>query len=164
MATVRGRPRKNLPKKDLGTEQLQQKRRSKATSEILDLCMQNDIITVKQRDAGIRLRWLYTLKFGAPGISAYDPLLKGIDCCYYEDEQWLSTRSKEYENILYNLNRVNAKKIVTDICIFNIRPKFLTNSKINYQSALNSERSILKLTEGLDLIYDVTNNKRLLAN
>lgn len=76
----RGRPRTAHKGRDLDTPELAQKRRTGETTETLDLCLERGIITHRQHWSGIHLRWLYTLRYGAPGIRAVDPAhVRGLD-------------------------------------------------------------------------------------
>lgn len=153
----RGRPRLNKDKKDLGTIELRNKKIYDITTEALDLCLKKSIITQEQHEAAMRLRWLYTLRFGAPDISAYNPENIGKSCFRQDNELWLSARHYEYKLALKELDRTRTKKIVMNICIFNIRPAFLNHkqTKIDIKIAKTNHDQLTKLCEGLELLSDL---------
>ncbi len=64
----RGRPKNTGTNIDKGTIELQRKRKDNLTIESLDLCLQKNIITPIEHMSGIKLRWIYTLRFGVPTI------------------------------------------------------------------------------------------------
>jgi hypothetical protein len=121
----RGRPKTKNKNKDYGTAELRMKRKLGITAEPLDLCLKKQLITEEEHEAGIRLRWLYTLRFGSPNISAYqhDPI--GTTKIRNDNEEWLKERNNEYENSIIELTKNNAKRVVMNICIFNQRCGFL---------------------------------------
>ena len=76
----RGRPKSVHHGIDRGTPELAQKRLRGETTETLDLCLERGLITPQQHWCGIHLRWLYTLRYGAPGVRSIDPThTKGIE-------------------------------------------------------------------------------------
>jgi hypothetical protein len=122
----RGRPSLNKEKKDTGTKELREKIIRNLTIEPLDLCLKKKLISSNEHKAGIRLRWLYTLRFGSPGISAYHPENQGPSCFRSDDESWLAARHSEYTNMLSALEKIGAKRVVMNICVFNQHVAFLT--------------------------------------
>jgi len=152
----RGRPPKKKIGKDLGTAELQMKRIFNLTYEPLDLCMRRQIITLDQQQAAMRLRWLYTLRYGAPSISAYDPQLRGTAIMREDDPRWLEARRAEYESAICDLSRINARQIVVNICIFNQMPEFLLPyaNKINAKEAKKRNDQLSKLREGLEILSE----------
>ncbi|MDA0780985.1 MAG: hypothetical protein PQ612_01355 [Rickettsiales bacterium] len=121
----RGRPKTLKVEKDYGTPQLQTKKNLGITTEPLDLCLKKKLISQDEHEAGIRLRWLYTLRFGSPNISAYSYEKISTGSFRNDDENWLKERSLEYENAMKELCKINAKRIVMNICIFHLRSSFL---------------------------------------
>ena len=99
----RGRPKskekmeiKGREEKDFGTAELQARRAKGLTAEPIDKCKEKNIISDEQYGAALHFRWLYTLRFGAPGVSAIDlDGFKGRDI-RNNDEIWQSEREKEY--------------------------------------------------------------------
>ena len=150
----RGRPKKiNHNSYDKGTIELIEKRKSNLTTEPLDLCFQRGLINEQQHNAGMRLRWLYTLKFGAPTISAYSPDNLGGHSCKYEDNGWMKRRQNEYHLIIELLERNKARKIVMDICVFNRMPSFLYKVPKNFRcNNLATYKELQLLIFGLDEI------------
>lgn len=119
----RGRPKTRhvgrIP--DLGTQQLQAKRRQNITIEPLDLLVQKSLISEEQHWAGIHLRWLYTLKMGAPNISA-----SNLDELYgrelrMEDEGWREDREAEYNLAVETLQISKTFKEVMDMAVFGVK-------------------------------------------
>lgn len=145
----RGRPRKNLPKNDRGTNELIKKRAAGDTAESLDLCLQRSIITSQQHWCGIHLRWLYTLRYGAPGVRAIDPAhLGGIEI-KPEDPDWKEQRESEYNEAVKTLRRAGLSDLMLSICIFNERPNFLkTPASLKHHKTLEVEM----LKKGLDTL------------
>lgn len=120
-SSKRGRPRKVVSGKlgnDLGTEQLQAKRRSNATIEVFDLLLQKSILSEDEHRAGMHLRWLFTLKNGAPNISA-----ARLDDCYGRDirpesEDWRESREGEYDAALEALKGTRTMREVMDTAVY----------------------------------------------
>lgn len=147
----RGRPRCAPKGIDTGTPELAYKRRSGETSETLDLCLERGIITQRQHWSGIHLRWLYTLRYGAPGVKAIDPThVKGIDL-HMDDPMWRIEREKEYHEAIGKITLSGHALMLMNICIYNERPRFLTLDRTQPQSA-DTTRMIEKLTNGLDIL------------
>lgn len=120
----RGRPRQERPTHDHGTPELALKRALSLTSEALDLCLDRRIITPEQHWCGIHLRWLYTLRFGAPGVRAVDTThLGGIDI-KNDDPKWRSARESEYHEALQWLGERRAR-LLLGLTVYNERPKLL---------------------------------------
>ncbi|MCE3233456.1 MAG: hypothetical protein K0R98_1713 [Rickettsiaceae bacterium] len=153
----RGRPCAPREKTDKGTKELQEKRARNHTIEPLDLCLKKQIIESSEHEAGIRLRWLYTLRFGAPDISAYQPEMRGKSCFHADDEEWLHARHLEYKNALVELEKIGAKRVVINICIFNQRAAFLlpaTADTTHYQLRLR-HATFRKFKDGMEVLAGV---------
>lgn len=152
----RGRPKKVSEGIDKGTAELRAKRNQNITTEPLDLCLNRGLITTEQHNAGIRFRWLYTLKFGAPTISSYSPDDTGGHSCKYEDTSWIARKQAEYNLIIQTIEKNKTRKTVMDICIFSLMPDFL-NNKLAYLSGRNisSEKELNLLINGLDSINNL---------
>src|SRR5271154_1852352 len=99
----RGRPRSAQRGSDSGTPELVMKRLLGETAESLDLCLERGIITRQQHWCGIHLRWLYTLRYGAPGVRAVDPTHLGGTEISLDDPEWRSAREKEYHDAMKKL-------------------------------------------------------------
>lgn len=124
----RGRP-KNINKSiDFGTKELRKKRSKLETMEPIDVCLRKSLISISQHKSAIKLRWLYTLKFGAPSISAIDHCM-GVGRCVSKhiDEKFLQDMQMLYAEGLQILDAYGARRIVMNICVFNEMPTFLHN-------------------------------------
>jgi hypothetical protein len=158
----RGRPKKIITDaKDKGTIELQSKREYNVTTEPLDLCFSKGLINIEQHNAGVRLRWLHTLKLGAPSVSAYAIGELGGRVCKYEDSVWLANRQEDYNSILKELSKGGSRKIVVDVCIYGIMPKFLFSAPRNLKHLnLSMYNDLNLLINGLDSIASLHNKKR----
>ena len=146
-STRRGRPpkKKELPKPKKTLAQNQ---------EILDVLYKKSLITDEELWAGLHLRWLYTLKFGAPNIKAaemshfYGRELRA------EDPQWQAARGKEYILAINELRQIKAHKLVMNIAIFDLCPAFLGDiiSLKNQQQAVRNHREFRLVINGLSLL------------
>lgn len=149
----RGRPRVDRPSKDTGTPELVMKRLLGETAETLDLCLERGIITPQQHWCGIHLRWLYTLRHGAPGVRAVDPThLGGIEI-KLDDPEWRISREKEYHDAVQKLNDRGLAALMMNLCIHNERPKFLSlHAPVTEARAREATAFIENLRAGLDLL------------
>jgi hypothetical protein len=124
-ARRRGRPKKESIRKDTGTPELVMKRLQKKTTEALDLCLDRGIITPEHHWCGIHLRWLYTLRYGAPGVRAVDTAHLGGIVIRLEDSEWLNAREQEYNDAIHKLRQKGLASLLINLCIYNERPYFL---------------------------------------
>ena len=92
----RGRPKIEKPTIDLGTPELIMKRLMGETAEALDLCYERGIISKEQHWCGIHFRWLYTLRYGAPGVRAVDTTHFGGFEPKDDNSEWRAAREQEY--------------------------------------------------------------------
>ena len=92
------------------------------TAETLDWCLERGLIDEKQHWCGIHLRWLYTLRYGAPGIRALD--LNEVDGLeiQQDDPKWRELREAEYHTAMQKLSHYGFEQALTSICIYNERP------------------------------------------
>lgn len=121
-----GRPKTGHKRRmnDTGTPELIAKRIFHHTAEALDLCLERGIVTQEQHWCGIHLRWLYTLRFGAPGVRATDPLHMGGREAIAEDPRWRALREVEYNEAIAALGAPLVNPMLA-LCVFNERPAFL---------------------------------------
>lgn len=147
----RGRPRASRPSSDTGTPELVMKRLMGETTEALDLCFERGILTREQHWCGVHLRWLYTLRYGAPGVRAVDPThLGGIEIST-DDPEWRAAREQEYHEAVRALG-VRALAVL-NLCVYNERPKFLARrEEITAARARMIGEMIGAIREGLDLL------------
>ncbi|MDE3059740.1 MAG: hypothetical protein KGJ06_01865 [Pseudomonadota bacterium] len=146
----RGRPRSVHRGTDTGTPELIMKRLKGETAETLDLCLARNIITREQHWCGIHLRWLYTLRYGAPGVRAVDPSHFGGREIKTDDPEWRSSREKEYHDAMRILAAGSNVALALSICIHNERPNFLYAQTARQIAA--AEKGILSLRNALDAL------------
>jgi hypothetical protein len=150
----RGRPRKEpRPQHDVGTPELSMKRLLGETTEALDLCLERGIITAEQHGCGVHLRWLYTLRHGAPSVRAVDPThLGGIDN-KQDDPQWRSAREQEFHDAMAKLTPGGYATVLLNICIYNERPRFLSlHRTVSIKRMKETQQLIESLRDGLDIL------------
>jgi FMN phosphatase YigB (HAD superfamily) len=142
----RGRPKKQKIDKDLGTEELQMHRHKDFLNHIepIDFLIQEKMINFEQHKAGLRLRWLYTLSYGAASVQA-------VRYMYPEDfsnahsEEWHVRKRKEYVEVMDMLKKNKCDKEIIALCIMNeYNPKDLQ-----------------KIKDGLGIISNFISKKRL---
>lgn len=155
----RGRPKAAArPSHDHGTPELAMKRLMGDTMEALDLCLERGLIDDRQHWCGIHLRWLYTLRHGAPSVSALNPAHLGGMEIKNDDPSWRTARELEYNEALNLLARSGHALIVMNLCVFNERPAFLKakkNCTATTEKRLKlarNEAMLQQLRDGLDLL------------
>ena len=147
----RGRPKAIQRGTDLGTPELILKRLMGETIEALDLCLERRLITPQQHWCGIHLRWLYTLRHGAPSVRALDPTHLGGQDIKTDDVLWRTARELEYHDALTLLAQSGHAMLVMNLCVYNERPAFLSSKKNKLLAECKAEqRALLQLREGLD--------------
>jgi hypothetical protein len=149
----RGRPRLHRPSSDTGTPELVYKRACGVTTESLDLCLERELITSEQHWCGIHLRWLYTLRYGAPGVRAIDPThLGGVDIPK-DDPTWRALREAEYHHAILTLGSRLAACVI-GVVVYNERPAFLLplSHMPSPGMARLREAQLEQLREGLELL------------
>ncbi len=116
----RGRPRLQKPGVDLGTPELQRHRQDSGTAEALDIFLQHQMIDEEQHWCGMHLRWLHTLKHGAPGANITD-ILGSIYGSFTAaaSPQWRAEREEEYRQALEALADPQIRRTVCRIAIYN---------------------------------------------
>ena len=155
--TRRGRPRATVMHTDPGTPELRLKHALGLTAEPLDLCLSRELITADQHWCGLHLRWLYTLRYGAPTLTTrytdrLDTTMSGA-----ETAQWRAMREREYHEAVAVLQQQRRYEPVMRICVFNEQPSFL-NPQLRERAwgdpALTHQllRSHHKLAEGLNIL------------
>ncbi len=157
-STRRGRPpRARLDDTDSGTPELQFKRALGVTREPIDLCLDRQLISPDQHWCGLHLRWLYTLRYGAPILTTrYAD--KDTQCLVDENNnEWRALREKEYHSAVLELQRAGSYEPIMRLCVFNETPAFLSVALIHrgwaepaLADALNRcHRNVL---QGLDIL------------
>lgn len=154
----RGRPRKSIPQRDLGTEELRKKRAMGMTSECLDLCLEKSLITERQHWCGVHLRWLHTLRHGAPGVRAIDPAhLGGKETRSDDYSAWREEREHEYAEAMRVLSASGLANFIASLCIYNEPPAFLQSGAAS-RSQTHPEVGMLR--NGLDILDAQWRKKR----
>lgn len=161
--TKRGRPKtKEIAKqeeKDLGTKELQEKRSRGMTREVIDIVLEKNLISGEQYSAAMHLRWLYTVRFGAPTVSAIN---LEIDCrreSGRNDEVWQMEREKEYAMAIEKLRAGGSLKIVMNIVVFNQAPKFMNTRRRKGADLAACGQELLKFRDGLTTLVELWNRK-----
>ena len=158
----RGRPKTQQAKKDYGTPQLRAKKNLGITTEPLDLCLSKKLISTEEHEAGIRLRWLYTLRFGSPDISAYRFEPPSSSMHRDDNSEWRKERNLEYDNALNELEKYNAKRIIMNICIFNQRHSFMLpyNAGTTLLEMKKRKNQFAKFKDGTDILVKILGKKK----
>jgi hypothetical protein len=154
----RGRPKTLRPMKDTGTPELVMKRLKQETAEALDLCLERCILTPEQHWYGVHLRWLYTLRYGAPGVRAIDPSHFGGRETKTDDPTWRSAREAEYNEAIIKLSDRGLAMPLLELCVYNERPRFLRwheAVRMTERQADENLRAIDKIRDGLDLLANL---------
>jgi hypothetical protein len=86
--------------------------------EPLDVYFKNKIISEDEHQSGMRLRWLYTLRYGAPTLQTKLLQQQGFES-KYNDEEWLMKKQQQYRFIIGELQKSDLAKIVLGVCVFN---------------------------------------------
>ncbi|MFZ4111533.1 MAG: hypothetical protein ACOYKQ_13815 [Polymorphobacter sp.] len=155
----RGRPANNRTSADFGTPELIFKRAHAETMEAIDLCRERRIITADQHWCGLHLRWLYTLRYGAPGVSAVDlTRIDGYAMAAAEDSPvWRAAREAEFAHAITLLRTHRRCDLVMQVCVFNERPVFLRREALRAafdtpQIARTIARELDQFISGMDLL------------
>lgn len=156
----RGRPKTRRKSGDTGTPELVMKRLLGATAETLDLLLDRRIIDAQQHWCGIHLRWLYSLRFGAPSIRTLNLTdTPGIEW-KLDDPLWSAAREAEYNEAMQCLTNNGRAQAIINVCIHNERPRFLNTlpGKKNYTR--EAVDLIVSLKEGLDMLCTLWGKKK----
>jgi hypothetical protein len=154
----RGRPRKTLPELDAGTPELRLKHALGLTLEPIDLCREKLIITPEQHWCGLHLRWLYTLRYGVPSLTArYTDRNYAPPPIEYDDPTWRALREKEYREAIRLLKNENHYEGVMRLVVYNEVPNFLNArlqnaARTNHDLQMELEKTRTRLCIGLDLL------------
>ena len=147
----RGRPKNSIYLINKCTPELQVKRQMNLTIESLDICLKKNIIDSDQHRSGIKLRWFYTVIFGAPTIQSKSIKLKFFKSKNY-DEVFLQKLEKKYYEVLQQLKEIYAHRVVMSVCIHNEFPKFLTLGKYSDNQKGKFIQGMILLDEELSKI------------
>ncbi len=158
-STTRGRPRSYSAQTDAGTPELRLKHALGITAEPIDLCLTRGLINVDQHWCSLHLRWLYTLRYGAPTLTTRYSDSKEIKASADENLQWRELREQEYHESIALLKNQQRFEPVMRVCVFNELPAFLSPS---LQHRARSENALARqlcigqriLCEGLDILVN----------
>lgn len=139
-STKRGRPKLEKPHTDTGTPELVAKRASGVTQEPLDICLEKRLITADLHRCGLHLRWLYTLRYGAPTIRAIPLHHEHGSVTRTDDPTWRKERETDYKIAVATLNHYHAYEAVMRLCVFHDYPRFL-NPHLQQAAMLNRRLS-----------------------
>jgi len=125
-STRRGRPRKEREAADRGTPELCAKRELGLTTEPIDLCLNRRLITREQHWCGLHLRWLYTIRYGAPTLTSHWwKLLEEGHGSREDNPDWRAAREEEYAQARTLLAREGCYEAVMRIAVYNEMACFL---------------------------------------
>lgn len=156
-STQRGRPKTRTDKTDFGTPELRLKHALGVTAEPIDLCLSRRHITNEQHWSGLHLRWLYTLRYGAPVLTThYTDRLEGTSL-EEERPEWRILREREYQSAIEALKHKRRYEPVMRLCVFNETPAFLNmtlqeRAWDNEALANRLSHAHRMLSEGLDIL------------
>jgi hypothetical protein len=144
-STRRGRPKTARPETDYGTAELQRKRAQGVTQEPIDLCLERRIITPAQHWCGLHLRWLYTLRYGAPVAGSSWRALIEHTSARPDDPEWRAAREQEFAEAVGLLRQARCYRAVAALVIFNERPRFLDPQQ--HRAALDNRALMQSMTQ-----------------
>ncbi len=113
----RGRPTISRPSIDLGTPELQAKRRLSLTTETIDQLLAHDLLSQDQHWCAVHFRWLYTLRYGAPTPYVTE-LVAARGHTPNDDPQWREAREAEYHEAATLLHHAGVMDEVMDMLLF----------------------------------------------
>lgn len=157
-STRRGRPPKPAREThDFGTAELRLKHALGLTAEPIDRCLERQLITPKQHWCGLHLRWLYTLRYGAPVVTTQYTYDSPQPSFAEDDPIWRREREVEYREASHLLKGHGVYEPVMRLCVYNDLPIFLNESlqqRSFKQPALAESLAIhhRRLLTGLDLL------------
>ncbi len=125
-STRRGRPPKARIEHDYGTPELQAKRAVNLTDEAIDVCLERRIISRAQHWAGMHLRWLYTVRYGAPSLTSHWWRISDDTRSPRTDHSnWRDAREQEYNEARALLTSHKCYEPVMQVVVYNDMPHFL---------------------------------------
>ena len=128
-STRRGRPPKPAANAtDPGTAELRLKHALGLTAEPIDRCLERQLITPAQHWCGLHLRWLYTVRYGAPVTTTRYAATSDMPPRADDDPHWRSEREREYAEARMILRERQFYEPVMRLCIYNESPVFLSDA------------------------------------
>ncbi len=157
-STRRGRPRaQTTPANDPGTPELRMKHALGLTHEPIDLCLARGLVTPDQHWCGLHLRWLYTLRYGAPSLTTRYVDTPSAAAEAEDSAHWRALREQEYADAITQLKTSQRYECIMRLCVFNELPSFL-NHRLRQQAwsnpALTQQltQAEQRTREGLELL------------
>lgn len=155
--TRRGRPPKATPAHDPGTPELRFKHAHGLTAEPIDRCLSGGVITAAHHWCGLHLRWLYTLRYGAPHLTTRYDFHPDTPPRTADDATWRRQREAEYHAATALLRHHGHYEAVMRLCVFNEHPIFLSpvlreRAWNDAALALRLERTRIACVDGLALL------------
>ncbi len=156
--TRRGRPpRAPSEPTDSGTPELRFKHAHGITAEPIDLCLERGVLTARQHWCGLHLRWLYTVRYGAPNLTTRYDTEPGGGPRPTDDPAWRRQREAEYLEATTLLRTRLHYEPVMRLCIHNeppafLDPRLLARSWGEPALAERLEQARIRLTAGLDIL------------
>jgi len=154
--TRRGRPPKQLDD-DPGTAELRLKHALRLTAEPIDRCLERQLITQAQHWCGLHLRWLYTVRYGAPIVTTRYVHRDDAPTRGENDPVWRHEREQEYRTASTLLKDQRVYEPVMRLCVYNESPVFLNETlhqRAWEQPALADQldAALRKLQGGMDVL------------
>jgi hypothetical protein len=127
------------------------------TAEPIDLCLEKQLITHAQHWCGLHLRWLYTLRYGAPSLSTHYGDKREAGLRSADDPAWRKQREAEYHEATALLRTRLHYEPVMRLTVYNELPSFLNPVLCRRawdQPSLAEQLSLAqrRLTDGLELL------------
>lgn len=157
-SSLRGRPRKPVVAHDPGTPELRLKHALRLTAEPIDLCLEKGLISPEQHWCGLHLRWLYTLRYGAPSLTTrYTDRESPLTPATSDAAAWRAMREREYHDAIACLKPGRYYEPVMRLAVFNEAPTFLDPALCRRAVATPALAATIsaqhhRLCEGLDLL------------
>lgn len=155
--TRRGRPKKAAAEGvDVGTPELRFKHAHGLTAEPIDQCLERQLITEAHHWCALHLRWLYTVRYGAPSLTTrYDSGSAGPRTA--DDPAWRRQREAEYHAATALLRTGVHYEPVMRVCVYNewpafLDPRLLARTWDEPALAARLERARQQLIDGLDVL------------
>ena len=149
----RGRPKSAQKGTDTGTPELVMKKLLGETAETLDLLLEHRLINQHQHWCGIHLRWLYTLRYGAPSVRTIDPTHVGGNEILLDDPVWRIAREQEYNQAISALGQAGGyNRMIVNLCVHNERPSFLDQKQLKKRYTDEALTIITDLQDGLNIL------------
>ena len=144
-STRRGRPRTRIAAPDKGTPELRVKRAAGITGEAIDLCHRRQLITDSEYWCALHFRWLYTLRFGSPGVQALDLCKTRGNHSPQEDTPWRQARNQEYRQAARLLEAERVLAAVLRVAVFDDSGPVMSRSA-------SAQETLHRLRQGLALL------------